>query len=132
MKTKLIAVITALTGTMLAFAAEKPGTDARAIQGVWVVISAELNGKAVESSKGDKFTFSGDKVTIQNAVKKSAPETFTLDEAASPKRIDIAGEQPSQGIYQLDGDKLKLCYGNTRPGGFDSNLGLLLVFKRQP
>lgn len=127
MKTTLLTCIAAVA--VLVTAAR--GADADQLQGTWVVVSAEMAGKSSESSKGDKFTFTGDKVVIENKVMKAAPTSFKIDATTNPKQIDIADKTPQKGIYQLDGDKLKLCYGNKRPASFDSTAGLLLAFKRQ-
>ena len=105
--------------------------DRKAIQGTWVVVSAELDGKSADFSKGDKFTFSGDKATIENKVKKTDPVVFNLDPSKNPKQIDFEEKTPSKGIYELKVDELKLFYGTKRPAGFKSTTGLLLVLKRQ-
>ena len=127
MKATILACITAIA--VLAIPAH--GDDTEQIQGTWVVVSAELAGKTVEPSKGDKFIFTGDKVTIETQFKKSA-FTFTLDPTTSQKQINIEDKPPKRGIYEFVGDQLKLCYAeNNRPWDFDSRAGLLLVLKRQ-
>ena len=98
------------------------------LQGTWVVVSAEFNGKSVESSKGDTFTFEGNKAKIKNKVKETEPMTIKLDPAKKPKEIDF--QDGSQGIYRLEGDALTLFYGGKRPSGFDAKEGLLLKLKR--
>ena len=107
------------------------GADTDQLQGTWVVVAAELNGKSAESTKGDKFTFAGDKITIETKVRKTNSATFKIDPSTNPKQIDIENRTPAKGIYQLDADQLKLCYGNKRPATFDSHAGLLLVLQRQ-
>jgi len=115
--------------SVLAIAAR--GDDAEQIQGGWIVVSAETAGKSVESTKGEKFTFTGDKVTIETNGMKLPPLSFTLDPTTSQKQINILDKPPWRGIYEFDGDQLKLCYANTRPADFDSTAGLLLVLRRQ-
>ena len=59
-------------------------------------------------------------------------KSCTLDESTKPKSIDIvgfAGKESDKtktypGIYELDGDKLRICYAETspeRPTKFESN-----------
>jgi uncharacterized protein (TIGR03067 family) len=105
--------------------------DAAQLQGTWIVTSAELNGAIAKSSEGDKFTFEGDKVTIENKVKKASPVVFRLDSAKQPKEIDVEEQPVMRGIYELNDHELRLCYGETRPDNFDSKQGLLLVLKRE-
>jgi uncharacterized protein (TIGR03067 family) len=83
--------------------------------------------------------------------------TITVDPSKTPKQIDLAthsGGQPrvTLGIYQLEGDTLKLCLapttarrrvvtdggkeelvvtGGKRPTAFDPKQGTVLVLKRQ-
>ena len=102
------------------------------LRSTWVVVSAECNGKSAESSKGDQFTFSADKVTVKTKVKTSKHQPYIVDTSKTPKEIDITdGQGKSLGIYELDGDSLKLCYWpGERPSEFTSKSALLLVLKR--
>ncbi len=102
------------------------------LAGTWVVESMEMMGKKVESTKGDLFTFTAKTLTIKNKVKEGDAEVYQLDPNKKPKEIDIKGKSPAQGIYELDGDTLKLCLSSsgTRPMAFDSNQGILGILKR--
>ena len=71
--------------------------------------------------------------------KKGRTLRFTLNPNADPKRIDLdkGGEVgKAYGIYALDKDQLKLCYGEPgaeRPKAFESKAGskvFLIVLKR--
>lgn len=101
------------------------------LAGVWVVESMEMNGKQAESSKGDLFTFTADKLTIKTKVKEGGAESYLIVPTKKPKEIDFKGKAPGLGIYELDGDTLKLCLSTNgkRPTALDSNQGLLGVLK---
>jgi uncharacterized protein (TIGR03067 family) len=120
---------------------EKAKSDKDDIQGTWVFVSAEEGGKAVPEDELKKFemVFASDKVKFP--IKQEVKELgYKLDPARKPKQIDIAfGEtETAEGIYELDGDKLKVCltkpgHGD-RPTKFDSTEGresVLLVLKRK-
>lgn len=118
--------------------AQDDGTEERkALQGTWVVVSAALNDKANGYKQGDKFTFSGDKVTIETKVKKrgpggpGGPVIVKFDGSKSPKQIDFAERTPLKGIYKLEDNLLWICYGTKRPDEFKSSAGLLLILKRE-
>src|SRR2546421_313304 len=91
------------------------------LAGAWVVESMEMMGKKVESSVGDTFTFAGDKVTFKTKLKEE-PETYKLDPGKKPREIDFKSKETILGIYELDGDTLKLCVSTSgkRPTAFDS------------
>jgi uncharacterized protein (TIGR03067 family) len=67
--------------------------------------------------------------------------TFKLDATQSPKTIDsvLAGQEgkPIPGIYEFDGDKLRICAappGKPRPKDFEARLGsqhTLVVWERE-
>jgi len=133
MSTRAIAVSLALlcAGMIGADDKAKGAKDEEAIQGTWVVTSAELDGIAVKASIGDAFIFTKGKVTIETKVKKSDPVGYILDPKKPLKEIDIADTPASLGIYELKGDELKLCYEAKRPTAFNSTEGLLLTLKRE-
>jgi uncharacterized protein (TIGR03067 family) len=101
------------------------------LAGAWVVESMEMMGKKVESSVGDTFTFASDKVTLKTKVKEEL-ETYKLDPSKKPREIDFKSKETILGIYELDGDTLKLCVSTSgkRPTAFDSNQGILGILKR--
>ncbi len=126
---------------------EKPPADADAdkIQGTWVAVSAEMDGKAApaEAIKDLTLVVSADKVAF-NPGGEDRQSTYKLDPTKTPKRIELTPlDGPAKGkmvhcLYELDGDRLKLCLLNgpgeepkefaTTPG---SNLRLL-VLERKP
>jgi uncharacterized protein (TIGR03067 family) len=111
--------------------------EMKALAGTWRPISAENNGyKASEEDlKGARWIrdadgkwtlWRGDKAVVEWAVKK-------IDAAKSPKTIDIevaAGAYQGVvylGIYDLDGDKLRICFAlpdrAVRPTEFSASKG---------
>jgi uncharacterized protein (TIGR03067 family) len=110
----------------LCVAADKPKVDAKAelklLQGTWVMAELEVNGVAVPAKKleGTTLVIKGDKYTVK--VKDSTHETtIKIDPTKDPKAIDTlfpnGTELPklSKGVYELDGDTLKICRHQT-PG----------------
>ena len=83
----------------------------------------ELDGTWVIETGGQVFMFAGDHVRFLHA-----PGTFQLNLKTEPKQIDVAAElDPGDedvpgtwyGIYKLEGDKLTIALGATRPTAFD-------------
>ena len=144
---KRTVVVVLLAGLLIA--TDKPKDEAKKdldrLQGTWVMAELEVEGKVVpeEKLKGTTLTIKGDKYIVK--VKDRAHETtFKLDPSQKPKAIDMyfsAGTDApklSKGIYEVDGDTLKLCRhqapGKDRPVQFGTwpNTGLFLVtWKRQ-
>ena len=109
--------------------------DSAALQGEWEIVSAESNGEPPPPGllDGARFAFSGDKLTLMGK-----DGTFELDATKSPRQIDfVRGKSRQIGIYELDGDKLKLCVGpaDDRPTEFKTKPRTdhsLFVLKRKP
>jgi uncharacterized protein (TIGR03067 family) len=81
--------------------------DHAALQGEWEIVSAESNGEPPPPGflNQAKLTFSGDKATLMGKESR-----FELDASKTPRQIDfILGKSRQWGIYELDGDSLKLC-----------------------
>jgi uncharacterized protein (TIGR03067 family) len=97
---------------------EQSRKDHAALQGEWEIVSAESNGEAPPPGllDGAKFAFAGAKLTLLGK-----EGTFELDASKNPRQIDfIRGNRRQIGIYELDGDNLKLCVGpaDDRPKKF--------------
>ncbi len=115
-------------------------TDQHPLEGAWIVVSGQTNGKAEDDMIDTKVIFQGNKLTIQrSATGETDKATFTIDPKASPATIDIKGGDEGTtvpGIYELSGDQLKICFRKgegDRPAEFDSKPNShvqLLVLKR--
>src|SRR5438128_1339210 len=97
---------------------EQSTKDHAALQGEWAIVSAESNGEPPPAGllDGAKFAFSGNKLTLLGK-----EGMFELDASKSPRQIDfIRGKTRQIGIYELNGDSLKLCVGpaDDRPKEF--------------
>jgi len=112
--------------------------DHEKIQGTWAVVSAERNGKPLpdQVTQQIKLIFAGHKLTTQHKDRKTEA-TFKLDANKTPKQIDLNMDgNVGEGIYQLDGDGLKIVHGevgDARPKDFPkAGSGLtVLVLKRE-
>ncbi len=114
--------------------------DAKKLQGTWTVDPATFKGveetPAIKEARAElaamRFVFAGDTLTIRSRpgpppFEKGREETstFRLDPTKKPKEIDLSDN--ARGIYELDGDTLKVCWDhkgkeNGRPTkiGFDT------------
>jgi uncharacterized protein (TIGR03067 family) len=121
--------------------------DLEKLQGVWVVTAIEEGGESTTAKDlpaAITVTFKGDKMVMDGPLaapkgeKPVKPEfTVKLDPSQKPKAIDtvaLGGKfkgKTGKGIYQLDGDELKLCLPNQeskdRPTEFKSLAGSDLV-----
>ena len=119
------------------FSAYSPEEDAKKMQGSWKLTGATYNGQRMaEEAIGDtRLTISGDRHTmIHNGSAESS--TFSLG-VAGPRTIRVFHhENPlaSQGfyggtltgIYELSGDRLRICFdvtGRQYPKSFDATRG---------
>jgi uncharacterized protein (TIGR03067 family) len=106
--------------------------DKKALDGTWTVVKAEADGKPEGEILKAKFTFrDGDKLVIK-LLKEDKPldgVAVKLDAAKKPKEIDLTRSfegrsETATGIYELDGDRLKLCIAEpevkARPTEFKS------------
>ena len=125
----------------------KAATDQEKLQGTWEVVELAVKGEKVIPNdraaglvvfKSDGFRFVVTAKGEDDFTRTAA--TFKLDPAKSPRTIDLTGvegghnskDQVSLGIYELDGDDLKICLPNGRPeaspGAFKGE-GELILFK---
>jgi len=95
---------------------DQSNKDHEAIQGEWEIVDAESNGVPPPPGMFDhaKFVFSGNKLALLGK-----DRTFELDATKNPKQIDFKNVGQI-GIYELNGDNLKLCVGpaDDRPKEF--------------
>jgi RNA polymerase sigma-70 factor (ECF subfamily) len=114
---------------------EKPKTDKELLQGTWIPVSGEQDGKKIPKEKlTDHFVFTEDKVTIQKVAGGERREgTYTIDPGKKPKELDMTfGNKTFMGIYELTGTKLKYVgMERGRPSDFDSTGATLVVFEKK-
>ena len=127
-------------------AADKAQTDKEKLQGLWQVVSQEVDGMlGPEAIAGQmKYTFKKDTLTVHPAEPSSDSEfTCKLEPGKKVNTIDMKVAQGANtgltylGIYQVDGDDLKICFGvkpgNERPKNFATRDGsgtVLIILKR--
>jgi uncharacterized protein (TIGR03067 family) len=136
----------------VAKADDKPKEDKDAIQGTWLAIGVERDGKEApddaqtKEMKASKLIITADKITSVTAKLVKQNASYMLDPTKKPKHLDLTpSDGPKNlkgktlhGLYSLDGDVLKICMlmtaGDERPtelatkeGGF----AMLTTFKRE-
>ena len=142
-----------LIGCVLALAALAPAradddeakTELKALQGAWKVVAAEHDGDPLERIVGGTLVVKENNFAIRTAGGTEMKGDLILNPAKKPKHIDLAHQEGLlkdktwQGIYELKGDTLKLCYAEAdsekeRPAEFKTlkKSGLLyLELKRE-
>ena len=94
--------------------------DYAKLEGTWQVVSLEVDGMMIpkETIKNSKLIIKSKEFTMKENI-ATYKGTFSIDPSKKPKTIDIKfTEGPengntSLGIYELDGDDLKLCLSVT-------------------
>ncbi|MFL5244599.1 MAG: TIGR03067 domain-containing protein [Gemmataceae bacterium] len=142
MRTRIVlsfGLVLALSGYLTADAKDdKAKEDKQKIQGTWKLMSFEVAGKGDEDTKDENrvLVIEGDKITVNNDGKEVEKDSFTLDPSKKPKAIDFVTlsdndkDKKRLGIYELDGDNLKICIdekGEKRPTEFATKEGGNLV-----
>lgn len=126
-------LLLAATAALL-LAADKPKDDREAIQGTWRVVSTIDSGQETppEVFKNVKVIWVIDKDKITNRVgKMTTVWTYTLDATKKPKWIDLVeGKRRMLGIYELDGDKLTVCYPEAAAAKYKGRRSTALESKR--
>jgi uncharacterized protein (TIGR03067 family) len=121
-------------GLSLLLAPAARADDSKDMQGTWVVVSSERDG-VTGDNPDDKLVVKGDKIMImRSSTNREDPVTFKLDAAQKPKHLNLTtpGRQSIKGIYELQGDNLKICFGkpgSERPADFKTkeNSGFMCV-----
>jgi RNA polymerase sigma factor (sigma-70 family) len=114
--------------------------DRDALQGTWTVVSAQVNGQAINPNeeaaiKGKPVVFKGDKLIARHE------GDYKLDETKTPRELDMIPSEGPPGekgqtfrcIYELKGDDLKLTFNGPnqpRPKAFDEEGAMALVLRR--
>jgi uncharacterized protein (TIGR03067 family) len=119
--------------------------DMEKLQGDWAAVSMIRDGMPFPRDDAQAFfrTVKGDRYTVFRYDEVVNKWTFTIDATKEPKTMDVLPEgtddkaKASLGIYEFDGDKLKVCFampGKDRPTGFASKEGsghALTVWERE-
>jgi uncharacterized protein (TIGR03067 family) len=143
MKWRLLILAAVAVAAVAADAAKDDAADKdrKSMEGTWKIESATRGGEEAPAGEIGKIRvlIKDDKLTFDNAGRKDTT-AFTLDATKKPHTIDMTSEREkgtAEGIYELDGDTLKLCVskpGTPRPTEFASKKGsavILLVLKRE-
>lgn len=102
------------------------------LQGTWKVVGIEADGVQApkEVVAALKLNFKARTLTFEPAEPGFANFTYKLDSTTKPGSFDLipgAGPdagQPKPGIYALEGDTLKICFGDRdRPKAFATKPG---------
>jgi uncharacterized protein (TIGR03067 family) len=121
-------------------AQDKAAGPTTPLEGNWSGLSVTAGGKpALEADAKLLFLdIEGSKVTVSFR-RKAKTGTIKVNDTAEPKQFDLhlEGDQPSQGIYRREKDRLTLCFthGGPRPAQFESKEGtqnILMVLKLGP
>ena len=134
-------------GAQDAALSEKEQKELAKLQGTWAVVSVERDGKPLKPDeiKNAKLVINGANYTLTLG-EETIQGTYKLQPAKNPKAIDANRTKGPdqgktvQGIYQLDGDTLKMCYHapgkDSRPTAFatkaDSGHALYVFKKAKP
>jgi len=132
-RTVVLVLCVALTGALvLAWAQNvaKPDPSDEKLQGTWKVVAAEVQGMPVPAQKlgNVRVTFAKGAYTFQ-ADGETQKHEYKLDSSKSPKQIDLIQRREvlnkdstkevltelRPGIFELNGDDLKLCYEDEDP-----------------
>jgi uncharacterized protein (TIGR03067 family) len=132
---QLLSIFIAVGASLHPFPAGSPD-DAKAVQGNWKPVSAELSGQAMPDAVLKSISLKLEDGKYEVFV-GDVPDrgTYTLDSNTKPKSMSVAGtEGPNQGktypaVYELSGDTLRICYdlsGAKRPTEFKTAPGTML------
>jgi uncharacterized protein (TIGR03067 family) len=136
----------AMPALLLIIAADPPKGDLDRLQGTWVLVQMKREGEDVpaEDLKGSTAAYEGNRITLRDGDRVRRRGIVTLDPTRKPKAINTWDQdgpyedQTVPGIYELDGDTLRLCFsrpGSERPKEFTTKTApgvLFCVYKRKP
>jgi uncharacterized protein (TIGR03067 family) len=131
-------VLVLLTAALLGGGGPAP-TDLDRLQGTWVLVSMETEGHDVPAAEFKNLTasYEQNRVVLRDGDRVRRRGLVTLDPGRKPKAINTWDQdgpyedQTVPGIYELDGDTLKLCFarpGQERPKEFTTKSGTAFLF----
>src|SRR5437867_1906304 len=132
----LLCICLAVGASLNSFAAGSPDGDARAVQGNWKPITAELGGQPMDDAVLKVISLKLNNGKYEVFVGEQPDRgTYTIDSTTDPRSMSITGtDGPNKGktypaIYELNGDTLRICYdlsGAKRPTEFKALAGTKL------
>ncbi|MBY0460837.1 MAG: TIGR03067 domain-containing protein, partial [Gemmataceae bacterium] len=125
--------------------APTPADELQRLQGTWQVESWDEGGQAIAGAdlKKRSVFFGGNVFVFRRGDQVHQAGPVQLDPAKTPRTINLSVREGQGkdsvmlGIYELDGDALKLCFdpeGQARPTEFkaDAKTGFVLVTLKKP
>jgi uncharacterized protein (TIGR03067 family) len=103
---------------------DKTKKDEDAIQGSWSVVNFVGTGKELDEDVRKQLTIAFKEGAMEVLVNGKSDETygFKLDSSKKPRHIDILEKKDGKeaapallGIYEIDGDTLKICWNKEDP-----------------
>jgi uncharacterized protein (TIGR03067 family) len=139
MRILLIGCMLAFAGVLARAADDDAKKDLKALQGTWKVVAAEQDGDSLDRIVGGKLVIKENNFAIKTAGGTEMKGDLILDPAKTPKHINFAHQdgllkdKTWQGIYELKGDTLKICYAEAdsekeRPSEFKTLKNSRLLF----
>lgn len=133
-------VFATMAGTALS--ANAADTDEEMLRGEWDLASIEVQGKSLPApvGKGGSIIFDKNgKLILKDPGKPDKGGKYKINAGKDPKQIDLIVSKDGeamQGIYELDGEQLKMAFSaegpkGKRPGEFKGENNLIVVWKRQ-
>jgi uncharacterized protein (TIGR03067 family) len=141
-------VVVAFLLSLAAYSQERNQIDKDRLQGVWLEEAGEVDGKKFDGRLRLEFSGVRFKLQSKDGTRMLYEGTFVLDEKTTPSQIvgevsetgtpgvKFEVEFPGRivGIYEVDKDTLKLCWGGSpRPTEFASKnkFHVYSLFKRE-
>ncbi len=103
-------------------------TDKEKLQGDWKLISAEEHGSPVPADKIQNLdvhlNINDEQMTFTSRQRHGMLTIFKLDPTKRPRTVAMTVQERNgtasllHGIYEVDGDRLKLCWGEEAPTEF--------------
>lgn len=142
MKRYLFAFLVLAAGAGAARSAVADDAEGGPLPGEWLLISIEVQGQTLPApeGKGGSMVFAQDgKLILKDPGKPDKLGKYTLDADKNPKHIDLIESKDGkamQGIYAVEGDKLKMAFSaegskGKRPSDFKDEKVLIVHLKRR-